>query len=102
VVDWCYMCKRDGESVDHLLHCEVACALWSVFFSCIGLSCVAPRRVADLCACWWTGGSVWSVVVWKMVLSCCLWWQMFRGPREDVGRAYVLIFSTLYTWTAAF
>jgi hypothetical protein len=29
-------------------------------------------------------------------------WQMFRGPREDVGRAYVLIFSTLYTWTAAF
>jgi len=73
VVDWCYMCKRDGESVDHLLHGEVACALWSVFFSCIGLSCVAPRRVADLCACWWTGGSVWSVVVWKMVLSCCLW-----------------------------
>jgi hypothetical protein len=28
VVDWCYMCKKNGESVDHLLlHCEVASAL---------------------------------------------------------------------------
>jgi hypothetical protein len=38
VVDRCCMCKRDGESVDHLLlHCEVACLvefylqpLWAV------------------------------------------------------------------------
>jgi hypothetical protein len=28
VIDWCCMCKRHGESVDHLLlHCEVASAL---------------------------------------------------------------------------
>jgi hypothetical protein len=28
VIDRCYMCKRNGESVDHLLHhCEAACAL---------------------------------------------------------------------------
>jgi hypothetical protein len=28
VVDWCYMCKKNSESVDHLLlHCEVASAL---------------------------------------------------------------------------
>jgi hypothetical protein len=25
LVDWCYMCKKSGESIDHLLlHCEVA------------------------------------------------------------------------------
>jgi hypothetical protein len=41
VVDSCCICKRSGESVDHLLlHCEVTCALW-MFFSgtlgCIGL-----------------------------------------------------------------
>jgi hypothetical protein len=33
VVDWCVMGKRNGESVDLLLHCEVACAIWNVFFN---------------------------------------------------------------------
>ena len=28
VMDWCYMCKSNGESVDHLfLHCPVAMEL---------------------------------------------------------------------------
>jgi hypothetical protein len=31
VVDWCYMCKRHGKSVDLLLlHCEIATALFAV------------------------------------------------------------------------
>jgi hypothetical protein len=58
VVDRYYLCKRDGEYVDCLLlHCELACALWSAFFSCFGLSWVMPKRVAYLYACWWTDGS---------------------------------------------
>jgi hypothetical protein len=25
VVEWCYLCRKSGESIDHLLiHCEVA------------------------------------------------------------------------------
>ena len=28
VLDWCYICKRCGELVDHLLlHCPIACEL---------------------------------------------------------------------------
>jgi hypothetical protein len=34
VVDWCCMCNKRGESIDHLiLHCEVARELWSSLFS---------------------------------------------------------------------
>jgi len=33
LVDWCVMCKKNWESVDHhLLHCEVDCVIWNVFF----------------------------------------------------------------------
>jgi hypothetical protein len=70
VVDRCYMCKRDGESVYHLLHYEVACVLWNAFFNCFGLSWVMPSRVIDLFAYWWISGSSQSAVVWKMASSC--------------------------------
>ena len=31
VMDWCYMCKRSGESVNHLLlYCPIAFELWSM------------------------------------------------------------------------
>jgi hypothetical protein len=41
VVNRCWLCKSDGESVDHLLlHCGVANALWNVIFSWFGL-CLA-------------------------------------------------------------
>jgi hypothetical protein len=73
VVDRCFMCKRNGKSVDYLLlYCEVACAIWNVFFNRFGLSWVMPRRVVDLYACWWTLGNTRSAVVWKMVPSCIL------------------------------
>jgi hypothetical protein len=46
------MCKKNEESAGHLfLHCEVACAMWNVFFKRFGLSWVMPRRVVDLFAC---------------------------------------------------
>lgn len=28
VVDWCCMCNKNGESIDHLLYFEVATELW--------------------------------------------------------------------------
>jgi hypothetical protein len=47
------MCKKNGESMDHLLlHCEIACALWNTIFSNVGLTWVMLRRVVDLFACW--------------------------------------------------
>jgi hypothetical protein len=53
IVDRCYLCKRDGESVDYLLHCDVASTLWNLVFLWFGMSWVMPRRVINLFACWW-------------------------------------------------
>jgi len=85
------MCKRNGESVDHLLlHCNVAYTLWSASFTRLGLSWVMRRRIIDLFACWWTSGRPRSVAIWKMVPTCLLWcvWKE-RNNRcfEDLERS---------------
>jgi len=85
------MCKENEEFVDNvLLHCEVACALWSVFFSRFQLYWAMPSCVVDLFAYWWTSGSTRSVVVWKIVLSYLLWclWRKMndRSLRIPRGR----------------
>lgn len=61
--------------MDHLfLHCKVVCALWNAFFNRLMLSWVMPSRMTDLFAYWWTGGRFHSVVMWKIVPSCLLWY----------------------------
>jgi hypothetical protein len=58
------MCKKEEESIDHLLlHCESAQFLWNTFFSCFGLAWLMPRGVVDLLHCWWSGGHPRSAVV---------------------------------------
>ena len=38
VLDWCYMFKSCGKSVDHLLlHYPIACELWSLVFCLFGI-----------------------------------------------------------------
>lgn len=52
VIDWCCMCKRDGETVDHLLlHCLIARDFWDLVFSMFGVAWVMPRGVLELLAC---------------------------------------------------
>jgi hypothetical protein len=58
VVNRCWLCESDGESVDHLLiHCGVTNALWNAILSRLGLSWVMPRSVKELMACWCSGGA---------------------------------------------
>jgi hypothetical protein len=68
VVNRCWLCESDGESVDHLLlHCGATRALWNAFFTRFDLCWVMPSIVKELNTSWWTGGRSRSVVVWKMV-----------------------------------
>ena len=37
ILEWCNMCKRCGESIDHLLlHCPFAFEMWSMVFCLLG------------------------------------------------------------------
>jgi hypothetical protein len=64
LVDRCFMCKRNVESVDHLLfHYDVTYAWWSALFTRFGLSWVMPKRVIDLFACLWISGRLMSVAI---------------------------------------
>ena len=73
VINRYYLCKFDGESIDHLLlHCEIVCSLWHAIFSWFGLSWVMPCSVAGLLDCWWLG-FVFRVLLcrkWFLFASC--------------------------------
>ena len=49
LVGWCCMCRRDGETIKHLLiHCDKAVGLWSFVLRKFGIAWVLPGCVLDL------------------------------------------------------
>jgi len=48
------MCKKNGKSIDHLLHCDVARVVWYSFYSLFGVEWVIPRSMLDLLSSWGT------------------------------------------------
>jgi hypothetical protein len=61
VMEWCCVCKKSGESIDHLLlHCEVARALWSYVLILFGVEWIMPRTVLELLNSWGGGDWEWS------------------------------------------
>jgi len=74
VVEWCVMCKKHGESVDHLfLHCDVARVVWSYFYSLFGVEWVMPSSVLDLLSgCGTLLGRGFAIRIWKQVPLCVL------------------------------
>jgi hypothetical protein len=106
LVNRCGMCKKEEESIDHLLlYCESAQFLWNAFFSRFGVAWVMSQGVVDLLHCWWSGGRLCSAVVWKMVLLCimwCLWSERNERFFEDSERSLEdllhFFFNTIFTW----
>ena len=72
---WCCMCKRNGESVEHLfVHCPVAMEMWHMVFGLFRVQLVMPSSVLDLFSCWM--GSLGQNVagqVWQMIPHCVIW-----------------------------
>ena len=75
ILDWCYMCKCNDESLDHLfLRCLVAMDLRSLVLGLFGVSWVMPKSVVGLLACWqgWFGPP-WNVHIWIIIPHCLMW-----------------------------
>ena len=97
ILDWCYMCKGNGESVDHLfLHCPIAMDLWSMVLGLFGVTWVMPHTVLGLL--WRCQGSfsrhrkgyIWSII--PHCLLWCLWRERNSRCFEDIERPF-LVFS---------
>ena len=72
-VDWCIMCRSNGETVDHLLlHCGKANRLWSLVFRTFGFSWVLPRLVADTLFGWWNWPGKHSSSIWNLAQLCLM------------------------------
>ena len=53
VLEWCSMCKRCEELMDHLLlYCPIAYELWSMVFCLFGIHWVMPYKVSEVLASW--------------------------------------------------
>jgi hypothetical protein len=111
VLDYCCLCKRNGESISHLLlHWSFSKEIWNFFFSIFGISWVLPFEIVDLLSCW-RGGCRNTRIrkVWDMVPLCifwCLWWERnarcFEGMERNVLELKGLVLRTLMEWSKAF
>ena len=75
VVNWCCMCKRNGETTDHLLlSCPVSQKVWNMVCSLFGVHWVMLRSVVELLACWSNKfNRLRSKVLWRMIPHCLMW-----------------------------
>ena len=101
------MCKRNGETTDHLLiHCPVAQELWNMVCSLFGVCWVMPRGVVDLLASWL--GKFHrhrTKVLWSMIRHWLMWviWRVrnlhtFEGSEKLIHELKLLFFQTLFYW----
>jgi hypothetical protein len=107
VLDWCFMCKRAGESVSHLmLHCEYAQELWSMIFCMFGISWVMPQTTYALLQCWRRKGP--AHLIWNAIPSCLMWllWRernqrAFEDSERHFAELKLILLHTLVEWIAA-
>ena len=109
-LDWCYMCKCNGELVDHLfLHCLVAMDLWAMVFGSFEVSWVMPQSVVGLLACWQGRfGRHRNCYIWLMVPHCLLWYlwrernsRRFEDKERSISDLKLFFIRTLMDWLVA-
>jgi hypothetical protein len=109
VIEWCCLCKKNGESIDHLLlHCEVARDLWSYVLILFGVEWVMLRTVLELLNSWEAAiGCGHAKEAWRLAPLClmwCIWRERNARLFDDVETSMVelrkRLLNTLYFWIA--
>ena len=107
MTEWCYMCKSNVETTNHLLiHCEVARELWNLVFSIFGIQWAMPESVRDLLACWsWKSERGDRGLAWRVVPLClfwCLWRERNFRAFEDIEDSLIFLkasfLSSFFLW----
>ena len=107
VLDWCYMCKRYRELVDHLLlQCPIASKLQSLVFE---LHWVMPLTIFELFESWQGKfGRHRNQFFWILVPYCLMWciWRerkarYFEGCERFLLEIKSFFFHTLLVWSVA-
>ena len=101
VLDRCNMCKNCRESVDHLLlHCPIACELWSLVFCLFGIHWVMPQKVIELFESWQGRfGRHRNIELWRIVphrLLWCIWREKNARNFEGCERSMLEIKSFFF------
>jgi len=109
LVNRCYMCKGDSESVDHfLLHCQVARVLWELAINCLGVCWVASDSIRSHLLAWegFFGRKVrkknkegWTL---SHVIFWCIWRERnrraFEGVETPIQYLKDLVLKALFLW----
>ena len=109
ILDWCCMCKRNGESVNHLLiHCPLAFDLWFMVSTLFGIHWIMSKTVVELLACWQGKfGRHRNAAIWMVVPHCLMWciWQErnnrhFEDLERSVSDLKLFFLQSLLDWVA--
>ena len=97
--------------MDHLLiHCPIACELWSLVFCLFGIHYVIPHKVIELFESW--QGKFRrhrNIDFWKLVPYCLIWciWRernatSFEGCECSMLEIKYIFLHTLFDWSLIF
>ena len=108
-VNWCIMCRCNGETVNHLLlYCGKAFQLWSLVFRSFGISWVLPRSIADTLFGWWNWFGKHSSRVWNLAPLCLMWciwrkrnWRTFEDRDKSDDQLLADFSGSLFYWSRA-
>jgi hypothetical protein len=75
VTKWSCMCKKSGESIDHLLlHCEIDSEIWNMVCQLFGVTWVMPGRLKECLGSWREQrGNRTVLQTWGMAPLCVMW-----------------------------